>query len=73
MSVNHITQKPKSPLKKKSNSIYYDAVRETVAMGEMLTSQVRIHQDVADIGTKVLHAGQKRYYLVSQLLYDLTD
>jgi len=73
MSVIHNTQKPESTLKKKSNSICYHAVREAVAMGETLTAHVRSHENVADIATKVLHAGQKRDYLVSQLLYDLAD
>ena len=44
-----------------------------MAMGETLTAHVRSHENVADIATKVLHAGQKRDYLVSQLLYDLAD
>ena len=73
MSVIHNTQKPESMLKKKSNSICYHAVREAVAMGELLTGHVRTHENVADIATKVLHAGQKRNYLVSQVLYDITD
>ena len=73
MSVIHNTQRPESTLKKKSNSICFHAVRESVAMGEMLTGHVRTHDNVANITTKVLHAGQKRDYLVSQLLYDLVD
>ena len=73
MSVIHNTQRPESMLKKKSNSICYHAVRESVAMGEMLTGHVRTHENVADIATKVLHAGQKRNYLVSKVLYDIAD
>ena len=73
MSVIHNTQTHESTLKKKSNSICHHAVREVVAMGETLTAHVRSHESVADIATKVLHAGQKRDYLVSQLLYDLAD
>jgi hypothetical protein len=34
MSVVHTTQLPESVLKKKSNSIFYHAVRESAAMGE---------------------------------------
>ncbi len=67
MSVIYNTQRPDSTLKKKSNSICYHAVREAVAMCEMLTAHVRAYQNVADIATKVLHAGKKRDYLVSQL------
>ena len=37
MSDIHNTQRPKSMLKKKSNSICYHAMREAVAMGECLT------------------------------------
>jgi hypothetical protein len=37
MSVVHNTQRPESVLKKKSNSICYHAIRESVAMGESLT------------------------------------
>ena len=36
-STIHNTQCPESQLKKKSNSICYHAVREAVAMGELLT------------------------------------
>jgi hypothetical protein len=36
MSVVHNTSAPESILKKKSNSIAYHAVREVVAMGELL-------------------------------------
>ena len=36
MSVIHNTQRPKLTLKKKSNSICYHAVRESVATGECL-------------------------------------
>ena len=35
MPTIHNTQHPESQLKKKSNSICYHAVRETVAMGEL--------------------------------------
>ena len=68
MSVIHNTQKPESTLKKKSNSICYHAVREAVAMGETLTAHVKSHENVADIATKVLHAGQKRDYLFSAVI-----
>ena len=36
MSTIHNTQCPESQLKKKPNSICYHAVREAVAMGELL-------------------------------------
>jgi hypothetical protein len=59
MSVINNTQQPKSTLKKKSNSISDHAVRESVAMGELLTGHVGTHRNVADLATKVL-VGKKR-------------
>jgi hypothetical protein len=40
MLVIHNTQRPESMLKKKSNSICYHTVRESVAMGESLTGHI---------------------------------
>jgi hypothetical protein len=59
-------------LKKKSNSISYHAVRESVAMGESLTGHIGTNKNVGDLNTKVLY-GQKRGYMVSQLIYDIYD
>jgi hypothetical protein len=59
-------------LKKKSNSICYHAVRESVVMGEFLTAHIRTNENVGDLATKVLY-GQKWRYMVSQLLYDIYD
>jgi hypothetical protein len=72
MSVIHNTQRQESMLKKKSNSICYHAVRESVAMGESITGHIGTNENVGDLTTKVLH-GQKRQYMVSQLLYDIYD
>ncbi len=72
MSVIHNTQRPESMLKKKSNSICYHAVRESVAIGESLTGHIGTNENVCDLATKVLY-GQKRRYMVSQLLYDIYD
>ena len=57
MSVIHNTQRPESTLKKKSNSICYHEIRESVAMGKMITSHIRTTQNVADLGTKVIPGG----------------
>lgn len=73
MSVIHNTQRPESTLKKKSNSICYHAVRESVAMGESLTGHVSTDMNPADICTKVLSGGQKRDHLIGLVLYDITD
>jgi Reverse transcriptase (RNA-dependent DNA polymerase) len=73
MSVIHNTQRPESMLKKKSNSICYHAIREAVAMGEILTAHVSTHENPADICTKVLPGGAKRDYLISLILHDICD
>ena len=73
MSVIHNTQRPESTLKKKSNSVCYHAVREAVAMGELLTGHVSTHENPADMLTKVLPGGMKRDHLIGLVLYDITD
>jgi hypothetical protein len=73
MSVIHNTQRPESMLQKKSNSICYHAVRESVAMNESLTGHVGTDHNPADLGTKVIRAGAKRTYLVALVLYDIED
>ena len=73
MSVIHNTQRPESTLKKKSNSVCYHAVRESVAMGESLTGHVRSNDNPSDILTKCVPGGQKRNHLLSLILYDLVD
>ncbi len=72
MSVIHNTQRPESTLKKKSNSIAYHAVRESVAMGESLTGHVGTNSNPADLATKVLY-GRKRRNMVSKLLFNIYD
>ena len=73
MSVIHNTQQPESTLRKKSNSICFHAVREAVAMGELLTGHVRTTENPADLLTKVVAGGAKRNYLILLLLFDLAD
>ena len=72
MSVIHNTQRPESMLKKKSISICYHAIREPVAMGESLMGHIGTNENVGFLATKVLY-GQKRRYMVPQLLYDIYD
>ena len=64
MSVLHNTQKPESTLKKKSNSIAYHLVRESVAMGEKLTGYVRMDENYADLMTKLLPKGEHHGHLI---------
>ena len=73
MSVIHNTQKPESVLKKKSNSICYHFVRESVAMNETMTAHVPSERNPADLCTKLLSGGQKREGTVRQVLYDIFD
>jgi hypothetical protein len=72
MSVVNNTTKPKSMLKKKSNSIAYHAVREAVAMKEMVIAYIKSEENIADLMTKVLGGGEKRDKLVQGLMYDIT-
>jgi hypothetical protein len=73
MSDVHNTQRPESVLKKKSNSICYHAVRESVAMGESIIINVPSVDNPDDICTKVVPGGQKRNHLIRLLLHDLCD
>jgi hypothetical protein len=72
MSVIYNTSKPESTLKKKSNSICYHAVREAVAMGEMLTTHCKTNDNYADLLTKVLYGG-KRQTMVEYVMRDIYD
>ena len=49
-----------SMLKKKSNLICYHAVRESVAMGEMLTGHVPSKLNLANLLTQVLFGSLRR-------------
>ena len=62
-----------STLKKKSNSICYHAMRESMAMNESLTRHISTNGNPADLATKVINGGQKRNHLVSKLLYHIYD
>jgi hypothetical protein len=73
MSVFHNTQRPESVLKKKSNSIFYHAVRESAATVESIIGHVPSVDNPADIFTKVVPGGQKRNHLIRLLLHDLCD
>jgi hypothetical protein len=71
MSVIFNTSHPESTLKKKSNSICYHAVRESVAMGEMVTTQEPSVTNPATIATKVLPGGQRRDAIISGIIYNV--
>ena len=69
MSVIHNTSKPESTLKKKSNEICYHAVREAVAMGEMVTAHIDTKMNPADLATKIIKTAAQRLHLASMVLH----
>jgi hypothetical protein len=73
MYVVHNTHRPEFVLMKKSNSIFYHAVRESAAMGESIIGHVPSVDNPADICTKVVPGGQKRNHPIHLLLHDLCD
>jgi len=73
MSVIHNTQKPESTLKKKSNSICYHVIRESVAMEESVTGHIESRENCSDLASKLVPSGQLHEHLVSKLLYDIYD
>ena len=70
MSVIYNTSRPESVLRKKSNSICYHFVRESVAANECLTSHINTLKNISDLLTKLLY-GQKNQNLVKGLLCDI--
>ena len=73
MSVINNVTRPESTLKKKSNSICYHAVREAVAMGELIAAHVSSKENPADLATKTGHTSAVREHLVEKLLYNVYD
>jgi hypothetical protein len=73
MSVVHNTQCPKSVLNRKSNAIFYHAVRESAAMGESIIGHVPSVNNPADICTNAVPGGQKRDHLIGLWLHDSVD
>ena len=71
MSVIYNTSRPESILKKKANWVCYHAIRESSAMGEIMTTHVPMLDNPADLCTKVISGGQKRNHLVSLTLYNI--
>ena len=61
---------PESVLKKKSNSIAYNFVREGSASDEWRIAYVNTHENVVDLLTKPL-GGEKRRNFVRRLLHHL--
>ena len=61
-----------STLKKKSQSIAYHFVREGSARGEWRTAYVNMHDNEADLLTKPLPNGEKRWKFLRNLLHHIT-
>ena len=72
MSVIKNSSKPESVLQKKNNSVCYHLVRESVAMGETITTHINGNDNPADLLTKVI-CGSKRKQIVNNLLHDVYD
>ena len=73
MSVIHNTQQPELTLMRKSNSVCYHAGCKSVAMGESLTGHIFMHDNPADICTKIIPSRMKQDFLVGLILYDLNN
>ena len=71
MSVIHNTKQPDSILEKKSNSICYHAISESVAMKESMTGHVPPVKNPKEICTKVVPGRAKRKHLIGKVLHDL--
>ncbi len=63
---------PESTLKKKSHSICYHAIRESVAMGELRVTHFVTEENLSDPLTKGTF-GAKRCRLLGDVLYDIYD
>ena len=70
-SVLATTTMPDSTLKKKSQSIAYHFVCEGSAHGEWRTAYVNTHDNKADLLTKLLPNGEKRWKFVKNLLHHI--
>ena len=42
-------------------------------MGEMLTTHMDTHNNLADLATKILPGGVKQTHLINQILYHIVD
>jgi hypothetical protein len=73
MSVIHSTKWPELTLKKKSNSICYHAMHESVAIGESLMGHILTHNNPTDICTKLIPGGMKHDHLIGLVLYDICN
>ena len=64
---------PDSTLKKKSQSIAYQFVREAVARDEWRTAYVNTHENPADLLTKPLRVAEKRHTFVKMIMHHIFE
>ena len=69
MSMKHATIKPESVSRKKSNSLCYHAVSESVEMKESLVEYLHSSENIENLMLKVTY----RQKLASYILYDIYD
>ena len=62
---------PELTLKKKTKSIAYHFVREGSARDEWRTAYINTHDNLADMLTKPLPSGEKRWKFIRMLLHHL--
>ena len=62
------TMNPGSMLKKKCAAIAYHLIREGVARKEWITAWISTHDNIADLLTKPMSAGEKRNGFVRKIL-----
>ena len=65
------TTNPGSTLKKKCAAVAYHLVREAVARGEIITAYINTHDNIADLFTKPMTAGEKRNGFVRKMLHHI--
>ncbi len=70
MSVINNTWKPELVLKKKNNAVCDHTVRESVAMGESLTTHIDFDEHPDDLLVKVICSGKRRC-IVNNILHDM--
>ena len=63
------TTNPGSTIKKKCHSIAYHFIREGCSRDEWRTAYINTAQNIADLLTKPLPSGEKRWYFVSKILH----
>ena len=69
MSVIHNLSRPESVVRKKSNSVCYHTVHESVAMGEFLVGHIPISKNIADLLINQSPIWAKEKVLISNILY----